>query len=103
MLQARCRCPSADRSFHRLAQRSNAQGRQVVLRRMNGQLLFNAILDFGEGCAGTLFIELATGSATHSDRANRVCGTVVGGFLLIRSATAFVLSSFRASVSEAAE
>src|SRR5207302_8027621 len=32
-----------------------------------------------------------------------VCGTVVAGFLLIRSATAFVLSSFRASVSDAAE
>src|SRR2546427_5169141 len=32
-----------------------------------------------------------------------VCGTVVGGFLAIRSATAFVLSSLRPSVSEAAE
>ena len=32
-----------------------------------------------------------------------VCGTVVAGFLAIRSATDFVLSSLRASVSEAAE
>src|SRR5207249_10255389 len=32
-----------------------------------------------------------------------VCGTVVAGFLAIRSATAFVLSSLRASVSDAAE
>src|SRR2546422_7529410 len=32
-----------------------------------------------------------------------VCGTVVAGFLLIRSATAFVLSSFLVSVSDAAE
>jgi hypothetical protein len=33
--------------------------------------LFHSILDFGEGCAGTSFIELAAGSATHSDGANR--------------------------------
>jgi hypothetical protein len=32
-----------------------------------------------------------------------VCGTVVAALLAIRSATAFVLSSLRASVSEAAE
>src|SRR2546425_5553004 len=32
-----------------------------------------------------------------------VCGTVVAGFLAIRSATAFVLSSLRASVSRSEE
>jgi hypothetical protein len=84
--------------------------------------LFHPLLNLGEGGAGTLFVELAAGSPTHANRTDRsaaghdrypptayvtlgrgVCGTVVAGFLLIRSATAFVLSSFRASVSDAAE
>jgi hypothetical protein len=33
--------------------------------------LFHPILDFGECFAGTLFVELAAGSATHSNRADR--------------------------------
>ena len=84
--------------------------------------LFQPFLNLGESGAGTLLIELPAGRATHADRPDRgaashdrhpptayvtlgrgVCGTVVAGFLLMRSATAFVLSSFRASVSDAAE
>jgi hypothetical protein len=34
-------------------------------------VLFHLILDLGEGCAGILFVELAAGSTTHSDRADR--------------------------------
>ena len=34
--------------------------------------LFHPILDLGEGCASTFFVEFAARSATHPDRAYRV-------------------------------
>jgi hypothetical protein len=72
--------------------------------------LFHSILDLGDGGAGAFFIKVTARSPTDADpsygvSADHDChaGTALGGFLLIRSATALVLSSFRASVSDAAE
>ena len=84
--------------------------------------LLDSVLNLGDGFAGARLVESTARGTAHANCADRlstspnhhsahsighvrqrVCGIVVGAALAIRSATSFVLPSFRPSVNDADE